>query len=65
MHEDEKGTASHLCNFSGETTNTTKEFFFGGVFSVMPYQSLPCVKGGGYVIIRSATLVKKIVKTIE
>ena len=26
---------------------------------------LPCVKGAGYVIIRSATLVKKIVKTIE
>ena len=46
MHEDEKGTASHLCNFSGETTNT-KEFFFGGVFSVMAYQGLPCVKGGG------------------
>ena len=36
-----------LCNFSGENTNTTKEIFFGGVFSVMAYQSLPCVKGGG------------------
>ena len=36
-----------LCNFSGETTNTTKEFSLVVFFSVMAYQSLPCVKGGG------------------
>ena len=55
---------SHLCNFSGENTNTTKEIFFGGVFlTEQTYESLPCVKGGGSRK-RDGGIVKK-QKTIE
>ena len=37
-----KETEPRLCNFSGESTNTTKEIFFGGVFlSAVALQSLP------------------------
>ena len=38
--------SSRLCILNGETTSTTKEISLV-FFSVMAYQSLPCVKGGG------------------
>ena len=40
--EQSKRGSSHLCILSGENTNTTEDFFFGGVFlSLEVFERLP------------------------